>query len=104
MGSFDITFSSAHAQLKSLLLLKVLNKVRAGQMNEVLPTLVSTGTSLADQTWQGQCENSLYSRHDQNTEEGVQLSPLSSQNVTENSNLSTAQEDREENDHIYTYN
>ena len=71
-------------------------------MNEASPSLVSTGTSLADQTWQGQCENSLYSRHNQNTKEGT----LPSQDVTENSNFSAArssQEEQERNDHVYTY-
>ena len=75
-------------------------------MNEASHSLVSTGTSLADQTWQGQCENSFYSRHEQNTKEGIQLRPLPSQNVTENSNLSAAgssQEDQEKNDHVYTH-
>ena len=82
------------------------HKVRAGQMNKGLPKLVSTGTTLADPNWQGQCENPLYSRRDQNTKEGIELRPLSSQNVTENSNLSTAglsKEDEEQNDHAYTY-
>ena len=72
-------------------------------MNEASPSLVSTGTSLADETWQGQCENSLYFRHDQNTKEGIQPRPLPSQNVTENSNPSATGSSQEDQEKMTTY-
>ena len=75
-------------------------------MNEAWPIVVSAGTTLADLNCQGRCENPLYSRYDQNSEQGIQLGQLTSDNVTENSNINAtrlSQADPDLNDHIYTH-